>query len=389
MTLTRRDMIAGASAATVLSACAASTPLSSSLPVAPRAATLTGPGLNAIAKTRGIRFGSAINSNALSDSAYLDIMRHDCGSLVAENEHKIYVVQGAEGPMQWDRPDAIVDFADANSMAMRGHVLLWNRDEFLPGWMPDANFDRASMAQYLDRYFNAMTARYQGRIDSWDVVNETIDPDTGLPRDTLFTQTYGHDVVDWAFHKARELMPDTQLVYNDYMIWEPGNEKHRTGILKLLEGFRERNIPVDAFGIQSHLGTGEGDVMDDYPDPQRREWRDFVDEIVGMDYNLILSEFDVNDTRITADIAKRDAQVAAYGGAFLDMMLDYKEVSDVLAWGMSDDYTWLQTWWPREDGIRKRATLYDENLTPKPLYDAVANSLKNAPVRAVNYPSAT
>ncbi|MGJ8558913.1 MAG: endo-1,4-beta-xylanase [Litorimonas sp.] len=383
MTLTRRDMVTGSVAATLLSGCANSATL-----VSPKSSPLIGTGLNAIAKTRGLRFGTAINSKALSDPAYLNIIRHDCGSLVAENEHKIYVVQGEDGPMQWSRPDAIVDFADANQMAMRGHVLLWNRDEFLPGWMPDANFDRRSMARYLDQYFTDMTSRYQGRIDSWDVVNETIDPGTGLPRETLFTTTYGADVVDWAFRKARELMPNTQLVYNDYMIWEPGNEKHRTGILKLLEGFRNRDIPIDAFGIQSHLGTGDGDVMDDYPDPQRREWRDFVDEIVGMDYDLILSEFDVNDTRMTADIAKRDAQVAAYGGAFLDMMLDYKEVSEMLAWGMADHYSWLQTWWPRKDGIRKRATLYDETLQPKPLYDAVMNSLRNAPVRPVRYPSA-
>lgn len=383
MGLTRRDMMAATFAATVANGCATSTPLPLS-----SFNSKNGPGLNAIAKTRGLRFGSAINSKALSDPAYLNIIRHDCGSLVAENEHKIYVVQGAEGPMQWSRPDGIVDFADTNRMAMRGHVLLWNRDEFLPGWMPGANFDRRSMARYLDQYFVDMTSRYQGRIDSWDVVNETIDPATGLPRETLFTTTYGPNVVDWAFQKARELMPNTQLVYNDYMIWEPGNEKHRTGILKLLEGFRNRDIPIDAFGIQSHLGTGDGDVMDDYPDPQRREWRDFVDEIVGMDYDLILSEFDVNDTRITSDVAKRDAQVAAYGGAFLDMMLDYKEVSEVLAWGMADHYSWLQTWWPRKDGIRKRATLYDETLQPKPLYSAVANSLRNAPVRPVRYPPA-
>ena len=383
MTLTRRDMVAGSAAAAFLSGCAVSAPIS------PKTAQpFDGPGLNDIAKTKGLRFGSAISSGALSEPDYLDILRHDCGSLVAENENKIYVVQGAEGPMQWARPDAIVDFADANNMAMRGHVLLWNRDDFLPGWMPNAGFDRDKMATYLDDYLTAMASRYKGRIDSWDVVNETIDPDTGLPRETLFTKTYGPDVVDWAFRKARTLLPDTQLVYNDYMIWEPGNEKHRSGVLKLLEGFRERDVPIDAFGVQGHLGTGDGDVMDSYPDPQRREWRDFIDEIVGMDYELIISEFDVNDTRITADIKSRDAQVAAYGGAFLDMMLDYKEVSEVLAWGMADNHTWLQEWWPRVDGIRKRPTLYDENLKPKPLYDAVANSLRNAPVRPVRYPAA-
>ncbi len=379
MSTTRRQVLAGSLAlggsAALLSACGT---------VTSEAPTLPGPGLNAIAKTKGLRFGTAISSGALKDPRYLDIIRHDCGSLVAENEHKIYVVQGQEGPYQFDRGDAIVDFAQANDMAMRGHVLLWNRDEFLPGWMKDKDFGdnpRAAMEAYLDDYLTAMLTHYQGTIKSWDVVNETIDPATGLPRETLFTQTFGPDVVDWAFRKARAVAPDTQLVYNDYMIWEPGNEKHRTGILKLLEGFRSRDVPIDAFGIQSHLGTGDGSVRNTYPDPQRREWRNFVDEIVGMGYDLILSEFDVNDTRIPADIATRDQMMADYGGAFLDMMLDYKEVSEILAWGMADHHSWLRTWWPREDGVIKRPGLYDDKYQPKPLYYAVQKALKNAPSR--------
>lgn len=377
--INRRTALAGLGATALISGC-------HSIPDEPAHSPVSlDKGLNSIAQSRGLRFGSAINSAALTDRDYLALINRECGSLVAENEHKIYVVQGREGPMQWTRPDALVDFAEQNGMAMRGHVLLWNRDEFLPNWMRDANFDQSRMATYLEDYLVAMTSRYQARIASWDVVNETIDPATGQQRDTLFTRTFGPDVVDWAFRRTRELLPDTQLVYNDYMIWEPGNEAHRSGVLKLLEGFRARNVPIDAFGIQGHLGTGEGDLMEDYPDPQSREWRDFVDEIVAMGYDIIISEFDVNDTGVTADIDKRDAQIAAYGGAFLDMMLDYSEVNEVLAWGMADHYSWLQTWWPRRDNVRKRPLLFDENLEPKPLYAAVAKSLANAPVRPARY----
>ena len=117
------------------------------------------------------------------------------------------------------------------------------------------------------------------------------------------------------------------------------------------------------------------------PDPQRKEFRQFIDEIVAMDYDLILSEFDVNDTRLPSDVKTRDRLVADYGGAFLDVMLDYSEVKDVLAWGLSDKYSWLQEWWPREDGIEKRSTLFDKNMEPKPLYFAVEQSIKNAKPR--------
>ena len=220
-------------------------------------------GLHSLAQTKGLRFGTAMGSDALQDPAYLELIKRECGILVAENEHKIYVTQGVEGPMDYARGDAIVNFAEKNDMAMRGHVLLWNRDDFLPSWMPGHNFGpdpRQGMKSYLTDYIRDLAMHYKGRISSWDVVNETIAPETGLMRDTVFTRNFGPDVVDFAFREARKHLPDTQLVYNDYMIWEPGNEKHITGVLKLLEHFRKNDVPIDAFGVQSHLGTGDGNV---------------------------------------------------------------------------------------------------------------------------------
>ncbi|GGX65029.1 beta-xylanase [Litorimonas cladophorae] len=371
----RKALVLGGSAA-VLAGCGT---------VATNMTAPTSPvGLNAIAQTKGLRFGSAISSGALKDDRYLDIVRRDCGSLVAENEHKIYVINGESQRFDFDRGDAIVDFAQKNDMAMRGHVLLWNRDDFLPNWMPKQDWGadkKRGMKAYLDKYFETVLTHYDRKISSWDVVNETIDPATGTMRETVFTQNFGPDVVDYAFHQARKLAPDTQLVYNDYMIWEPGNENHRTGVLKLLEGFRNKGVPIDAFGVQSHLGTGDGPVGKGFPDPQRREWRAFMDEIVGMGYDIILSEFDVNDTRLPANVKQRDRLMADYAKAYLDMMLDYKEVKEILAWGMADNHSWLETWWPREDGVVKRPGLYDANYEPKPLYYAVEAALKNAPLR--------
>ena len=123
----RKALVLGGSAAALAGCGTAATNMT-----APTSPT----GLNAIAQTKGLRFGSAISSGALKDDRYLDIIRRDCGSLVAENEHKIYVINGENQRFDFDRGDAIVDFSQKNDMAMRGHVLLWNRDDFLPNWMP-------------------------------------------------------------------------------------------------------------------------------------------------------------------------------------------------------------------------------------------------------------
>ncbi|WP_017930172.1 endo-1,4-beta-xylanase [Robiginitomaculum antarcticum] len=349
--------------------------------------------LKTLAAQKGLRFGTAIGhgeSSGLDDDAYGALIKRECNVLVAENEHKLYsTLGGGPEPMTFARGDAIVDFAIENGMDMRGHVLLWNRMDFTPDWVSAYDFgkdSRAGMAKWLDGYIKDLTGHYGTKIYSWDVVNETIDPATGHPRETIFTQKYGPDVVDFAFRSAREHAPHAELVYNDYMIWEPNNEAHIAGVLRLLEGFKNRDVPIDAFGVQGHLSTQNhtGRTTGDgkgYTDPQRAEFTRFLDEIVGMGYNLIVSEFDVNDTDLVADPDVRDLQMASYGGAFLDMMLSYQQVKDVLMWGMADHHSWLREWWPRSDAALKRPALYDDQLRPKALRQAVAKSLINALAR--------
>ncbi|MEP3890959.1 MAG: endo-1,4-beta-xylanase [Hellea sp.] len=390
MSTNRRSFLAGAGNALVLAACASVSNISdldqgksAFIPVPTQSPRLPTTSLSGLAKSKGLRFGTAIGSKPFKDANYMKIIAAECDTLVAENEHKLYSILGAPGPYQFSRGDELVAWGEANEMDFRGHVLLWNQMEFTPGWVSEKQFSGSQdMEAFLALYIQNLTQHYGKQIYSWDVVNETIDPQTGKMRDTVFVEHAGEQIVDFAFYKAKEFAPHAELVYNDYMIWESGNEKHRYGVLKLLEGFRKRGTPIDTFGIQGHLGTMVRDSKSGYPDPQAKEWRAFIDEIVGMDYKLIVSEFDVNDTGLNPDPTIRDQEVASYGKAFLDLMLSYTETKDILAWGMCDRHTWLQTWWPRKDGVIKRPTLYDINYQPKPLREAIAASFRAAPARS-------
>ena len=46
---------------------------------------------------------------------------------------------------------------------------------------------------------------------------------------------------------------------------------------------------------------------------------------------LLITEFDVNDRMAPTNIATRDRMVADYGRAYLDLMLSYPQLRDVLA----------------------------------------------------------
>lgn len=393
MEINRRDFLGSSGSAFLLASCATGHDGSEQvsdmdqgesafIPEPTMGAAIPDISLATIARSKGVSFGTAIGTSSFNDPEYLKLVEAECDILVAENEHKLYSLLGRPGPFQFDRGDELVNWGKSNGLDFRGHVLLWNRMEFTPDWVAGKDFDgRAGTEDFLAEYIKTLTEHYGKDIQSWDVVNETIEPATGKIRDTVFVKNAGEQIVDFAFHKAREHAPHADLVYNDYMIWEEGNEMHRYGVLKLLEGFRKRGTPIDTFGVQGHLGTMVRNSR--YPDPQAKEWQNFIDDIVGMGYKLIISEFDVNDTGLPADIAKRDQEVAAYGKAFLDMMLSYTELKSVLAWGLSDRHTWLQTWWPRKDGVIKRPTLYDINYQPKPLRDAIAKAFENAPMRSI------
>jgi endo-1,4-beta-xylanase len=342
--------------------------------------------LKALAAEKGIQFGSAVGAGApgtlagsFADAQYLEILKHECAVLVPENELKSYVIAAGQEQQNFAPADGIAKFASSHGMKLRGHTLLWNRTEFTPKWLAQwlATQSASAAERYLRGYIARVCSRFHGQIHSWDVVNETVDPKTGEIRDTPFTRVLGFDVLRVAFEAAREHAPEAQLVYNDYMAWEAGNETHRAGVLKLLERFKRAGIPVDALGVQSHIGN-DGHIHE----VQRKPWMSFIDEVVSMGYALLITELDVNDKDLPLDIATRDARIATAAREYLDVILAYRQLDQVLCWGMVDKYSWLQGFSPRSDGAPQRPNPYDAAFRAKPLRQAIAAAFASAPARA-------
>lgn len=348
-----------------------------------------GESLDALARRKGVRFGTAVGlgktrGNSFDDPAFRALIAHECGLIVAENEHKWYVLRPSADSYDFGPADRLAAFAAERGLGLRGHTLLWNRDEFSAKWLAAHDFGprpRAAAERVLSEHIRAVTARYP-QIDSWDVVNETIDPATGELRDTILGRQIGPEIVEIAFHEARAAAPKARLVYNDYMNFGDEEAVHRKGVLKLLERLKARGVPIDALGVQGHIGGGvDSTPVERFTAADQRDWRAFLDEVRGMGLDLLITEFDVNCRAMPADLARRDAEVAALGGDFLGMMLDYRELKQVLVWGLADGASWLQGTTPRADGLPKRPTPYDDRLRSKPLREAMAAAFRAAPER--------
>jgi len=351
------------------------------LPLTGYAAPDSTPSLAALASAKGMRFGSAVGmvTGGFYSPAIKELLIRECNIIVPENELKMVITHPSPGANDYNfsLADNMLAFCATNNMAMRGHTLLWCCDEYSPNWMQSYDFGpkpTVEAERLLREYIGRVVEHYGDRLTSWDVINEAVDPKTGEVRDSVFFRVLGMDTFRICYETVREHLPKTQLVYNDYMSWEAGNELHRKGVLKLLHWFRKHKIPVDALGVQSHLGS-DYDLLS----IQSAQWKKFLDETVAMGYDLVITEFDVDDLTIPiSDISARDAKIAEVARGYLEQMFSYKQLKDVLVWGIADKYHYLQSVNHRKDKLHARPTLYDEDFQPKRLREVMADTFKAA-----------
>lgn len=328
---------------------------------------------------KGLRFGSAVSAapkGGFTDPQMAELLIRECNLIVPENELKMYVTHNQPDSYDFKPADEMLAFCNAHHIAMRGHNLIWAKDKYTPAWLVNYDFGdnaKTTAEKMLREYITTVVNHYGTQLTSWDVVNESVDEKTGEVRSSVWVRELGIDALRIAFEQTRELLPGTQLVYNDYMSWDANDAMHRAGVLKLLRWFRENKVPVDALGVQSHLNS----AFELTPEI-RDQWKQFLDAVVAMGYDLLITEMDMNDKTVAGDIVQRDAVTAKVARGYLDQMMDYKQLKDVLVWGICDKYNWLRGIVHRPDGLPVRSTLYDDNFKPKPMRDAFAAAFKTA-----------
>lgn len=333
--------------------------------------------LQAHAAARGMFFGSAVFDEALAkDSALAAIVRAECGMIASEWSFKWDTLQPQRGRFNFAPADALLAFAAKSQLRLRGHTLVWH--EANPQWLEAALSPQTGEA-LLTNHVARVASHFRGRLPHWDVVNEPLHPEDGPPlglRDTPWFRALGPGYIDLAFHSAAGADPGALLVLNefglDYAI--PWQERRRGALLELLSKLLAHGVPVQAVGLQAHLDAAE-------PALNQTVLSRFVADIARLGLKVIVTELDVRDDRLPADIASRDAAVAAHARAWLAAVLPNPAVLGVLTWGLSDQRSWLNERFPRRDGLAQRALPLDAALARKPLWSAIAAALDEAPVR--------
>ncbi|HOS91613.1 MAG TPA: endo-1,4-beta-xylanase [Prolixibacteraceae bacterium] len=329
--------------------------------------------------------GTAMNAREITgeDSSAVEVIKKHFNAIVAENCMKPGPIQPREGEFNWDLPDRMVAFGEANNMFITGHVLLWHSQA--PRWLFTDSLGNAVspevLTQRMKDHIYTVVGRYKGKVKGWDVVNEAL-LDDGSYRKSRFYEILGEEFIPLAFQFAHEADPDAELYYNDYNEWYPGKVE---AIVKLIRQLRERGLRIDAVGMQGHIGMDH---------PTIEEYENAIMAYGNAGVKVMVTELDMSilpfpDRNVGAEVSADfdyqaklnpyteglpDSVSVAWNnrmGEFFDLLLKHADlVTRVTAWGTTDHTSWKNNWPVR--GRTDYPLLIDRNYQPKPFLEKYA-----------------
>jgi endo-1,4-beta-xylanase len=381
--VTRRSLLLGAAGATAAGLVgAASGPASAAeLLAAGR------PPLWKQAENKGIVFGSSIATWQF-DPQYKRLYAREAGLLWPEDDLLWYRLKPTpKSPLHFRFGDEVFAFARKHNQLRVGNFLAWD-EGFGDGWQDRDlwNISRRHAKRLLYGTARRMVDHYKGTLKAWIVANEVTDPEGdkhGLRTDVPWYSTIGPGYVSKVFHIAKAHDPKALRVINEFG-FETVNQygdaaaARRRAFLKALDYLMGNSVPIQAVGIQGHL------LAEDFHARfHEKAYRRFLQELQDRGLKILITEMDVLDDGLPKAPHIRDRKVADVYRHFLDVALDETAVKAVIAFGLSDRYTWLDEDYPRDDGAHRRPLAFDQNMKAKPAYFAISHSFRHAPHRSM------
>jgi endo-1,4-beta-xylanase len=333
---------------------------------------------------RGIIYGTSLATWQAEDTEYLPLVDHEAAILFTEDDLLWWRLKPTpDSELDFSFADMFMDIAEEQGQLVLGAHLVWD-EGFGEGWTEDDiwGLEEEEARSLMLGTLEAEVSRYKGRVAIWIVVNEAIDAHEadGLRKDFPWYETVGPTYIEEAFDKAAETDPDALLILNEFGFetddeFDAAADKREKALL-VIDNLLEKNVPVQALGVQAHLrADGFADNFD------TAAYQQFLADVASRGLKILVSEMDVLDDGLPAENGPRDQAIADVYKLYLDTALQEPAVAAVITFGLTDRYTWLQEDYPREDGAPRRPLLFDDALQPKPAYEAVHEALEAAPER--------
>jgi len=312
----------------------------------------------------GVKVGAAAQPGTIAnDPNYASTLAREFNSLTAENDMKWNAVHPAPGVYDFTAADALVDFAEAHGMAVRGHNLIWDQQlvDSTPAYvtsLSDPNELRALMAEHIA----TVVGHYRGRVDRWDVVNEPLVTGGSDIYQNVFFQLLGPGYISEALEMAHAADPNARLFLNEVLVSNQG--ARFDALLALAHDLLDQGAALHGIGIQGHFFYG--------PDPG--ELQGNIEALAALGLDVEITELDIL-LRGQDDLAsKLERQRMDYFGV-VQACMAVPACRRVTTWGFSDRYTWIDSFF----GAGFEPLLFDDNYLRKPAYFGVREALLTRP----------
>ena len=333
-------------------------------------------GLRTIAASRGFSIGSAAHHEHLvDDPEYAPVLAREFDSLTPYTAMKWGVLHPEPGRYDFAAADALVDFATAHRMRVRGHTLVWGGavDPPNPAYVNEAS--SAELRALMTDHIQTVMRWYAGRVDRWDVVNEpiTLLGETGSTdglRDHVFLQQLGPGYIAEALEIAHAADPAARLFVNDVFVLKPGPKQDR--YFRLVRELLEANVPLHGVGFQGHLAFLPGAPPGDVDLPSEDEMRTTLERFAALGVDVEITELNVHTWRFEGDRAARLEQQKELYAAAARACVAVPACEALTVWLFTDRYpTSIETVF----NLDGEPLLFDESYAPKPAYFGVREAL--------------
>ena len=260
----------------------------------------------------------------LADNArYREEILRNFNTVVTENDLKWPQWTYSETTLGIYHQDWTLDALDwfaRHDVINKGHTLVWGSWRFTPTWLRDHEADPDALQQAVLAHIRDIGGATANRTQYWDVLNEPMSH-----RNLI--NILGMDSVSEWFKTAREVLPNTRLVMNDFdLVGNGGNPERRRQFLEFYQELHERNTPIDLIGFQGHFWSERFT-------PPEKIW-EIIDEVhnaTGLP--LMISEFDSN--------LPNEQMQADYTRDFLTAWFAHPATEAFIMWGFWGGAHWM------------------------------------------------
>ena len=266
---------------------------------------------------------------------------------------------------RWRRPspEKIIKFCEAKGIHMHGHPLIWGNTTWNhPAWISKDAQKVDEMEQLFEKRITEICRYYKGRIPSWDIVNESVDPVPGKSRYGVIPDDYTFK----SFKLAEKEFPSS-VRFNI-------NDSWRSVYPPFIHSLIDRGAKIDIVGLQMHifdsqscLDIAEGKTVF----PNNTSWKpqdviNYLEKLDSLGRPIHLSEITIpspgaepKDNEIQAVIARN----------MYRLWFSWPSIYRITWWNVVDDCG--------ASGEPLKSGLFTRQMEPKPSFYALDNLINH------------